>query len=94
MTTYVTVERSTRAPRFDGAPYPDVRIPESTRVGENTFKFNAHDPDLQGTLTFDLIGDYPAPSFFDLDAETGQLSVARDLKSDNLKSEKYTVSIG
>ena len=92
MTVYVKVERSTRAPRFDDAPFADVRVPESTRVGENIFQFKAHDPDLQGTLTFDLIGDYPAPSFFRLDPESGQLSIAKDLKSDNLKSEEYTVS--
>ena len=91
MAIYVEVERSTRAPRYDNNPFSDIRIPESTRVGEKVFTFTAHDPDLQGELRFEIVGDYPAPSFFRMDEKTGELSVAKDLKSDNLKSEEYLV---
>jgi hypothetical protein len=90
---YVTVRRSTRPPRFDAAAGPaQTRVAEDTRVGTPVFRFDAHDPDLQGELVYAMVGDYPAPSFFSLEPKTGQLAVAADLKSDNLKSEEYTVS--
>ncbi len=47
LTLYVTVQRSTRAPRFDDTPYNAQRIAETKRVGEQVFRVKAHDPDLR-----------------------------------------------
>ena len=55
MTVYVTVRRSTRAPRFDDTPYNVQRIAETTRVGESVFQVKAHDPDkMVSTFNFSV----------------------------------------
>ena len=46
MTAYITVLRSTRAPKFDDTPYNVLRIAETTPVGLEIFQVRAHDPDL------------------------------------------------
>ena len=91
MTIYITVRRSTRAPRFDDTPYNVQRISETKRVGENVFKVRAHDPDLMEKIKFEITGDYPAPSFFSVNTNNGQISIKSDLKTDNLKSTLYKV---
>ncbi len=48
----------------------------------------------QGQLRYEIIGDYPAPSFFQIKEDDGQITVKNDLKTDNLKSTQYDVSIG
>ena len=40
-----------------------------------------------------MVGDYPAPSFFRINPEDGEISIKADLKSDNLKSTDYTVRV-
>ena len=47
----------------------------------------------QGRLRYRIIGDYPAPSFFNIKEDDGQITVSNDLKTDNLKSTEYSVSI-
>ncbi len=47
LTLYITVQRSTRAPRFDDTPFNAQRIPETKQVGEQVFRVKAHDPDLR-----------------------------------------------
>ena len=37
------------------------------------------------------MGDYPAPSFFTINSESGEITVNADLKTDSLKSTDYTV---
>ena len=39
------------------------------------------------------MGDYPAQSFFSIGVESGAISIARDLKSDNLKLSEYTLRL-
>ena len=41
----------------------------------------------------ELIGDYPAPSFFKINPQNGAISISRDLKSDNLKLSEYTLRL-
>ena len=48
---------------------------------------------FQGRLRYGIIGDYPAPSFFRIKEDDGQITVSNDLKTDNLKSTEYNVSI-
>ena len=47
MTLYITVLRSTRAPRIDDLPINPQRIAETKRVGEQVYRLRAHDPDLR-----------------------------------------------
>lgn len=37
---------------------------------------------LQGTINYGVIGDFPAPYFFSVDATTGVVRVQNDLKMD------------
>ena len=48
---------------------------------------------FQEKIQFEVIGDYPAPSFFKIGNNSGDVSIKSDLKADNLKSTKYTVRI-
>ncbi len=43
-------------------------------------------------MRYEIIGDYPAPSFFNIKDDDGQITVSNDLKTDNLKSTEYNVS--
>ena len=80
MTVYITVERSTRAPRFDDLPYNDARVDENIDMGAPIFTVSAHDPDLQGDIMFEIVGDYPAPSFFEMkDQISGDITLKKDL---------------
>ena len=62
-------------------------------MGENIFQVRAHDPDLMEKIKFEIVGDYPAPSFFSISETDGQIKIKQDLKSDNLKSTLYSVRI-
>jgi len=46
---------------------------------------------FQGRVVYNITGDYPAPSFFNI-TKNGQIKIAANLKSDNLKSTSYIVS--
>ena len=46
----------------------------------------------QDKLRYEIIGDYPSPSFFEINEESGLISVKAPLKEDNLKSTDYQVS--
>ena len=52
LTLYITVLRSTRAPRVDDLPINPQRIAETKRVGEQVYKLRAHDPDLRVCITY------------------------------------------
>ena len=39
----------------------------------------------------EIIGDYPAPSFFAIDRQNGNIRISKDLKADSLKTTQYTV---
>lgn len=47
---------------------------------------------FQGRIFYEVVGDYPAPSFFSVQNETGAISVAADLRTDNLGLVSYIVS--
>jgi protocadherin Fat 4 len=98
MSVYITVRRSTRSPRFDDLPYNVQRIAETMRVGEEVFNVDAHDPDVLldnnfEKLRFEITGDYPAPSFFSINQDTGVIKLKTNLKSDSLKSTNYRVKV-
>ena len=46
---------------------------------------------LQGIVQYQVIGDIPAPVFFDIDANTGRLYVRSNLKLDT--AVQYLVSV-
>ncbi len=42
---------------------------------------------------FEITGDYPAPSFFEIGRTSGEIAIRNDLKTDNLKSTDYIVRV-
>ena len=47
----------------------------------------------KGRIFYEVLGDYPAPSFFNVDNTTGEVRVVQDLRTDNLRLGSYTVSV-
>ncbi len=45
----------------------------------------------QGEIVYELIGDYPAQSFFQIDGKTGVISTTSGLKTDSLRAQSYNV---
>ena len=86
------VTRNKNAPRFDSESY-EKAIPETQQASSSVFDINAQDSDAQGpfkTITYSLIGDDAAPTFFEIETETGLIKVRRDLRTENV--DFYNVS--
>lgn len=47
---------------------------------------------FQGNLRYELVGIYPAQDFFAVDPSSGEVSVIRNLTTDNFETMQYTVS--
>ena len=43
-------------------------------------------------MQYEIEGEYPSPSFFQINKDTGVLSLKKDLREDNLRLTSYTVS--
>ncbi len=86
---YITIIRQHFPPVFQDAPY-QVSISEYRGAGVSIFKVFAVDQDMVGTIVYGTAGLVPAPTYFSLDAKTGEISVARDLRQD--RRTIYTVS--
>ena len=48
---------------------------------------------MQGQIRYAVIGDYPAPSFFDVDAVTGNIIVTQSLTLDSVKTQTYRLRL-
>lgn len=46
---------------------------------------------FQYSLVYEIIGEYPAQSFFGINNATGQISVIQDLRLDGLQTTQYKV---
>ncbi len=87
------VTRNQNAPRFDRPAY-EKAIPETQQTGSSVISIIAQDADPEGpfkTVTYSLIGDDAAPTFFDIVSESGLINVRRDLRTENV--DFYNVSI-
>lgn len=48
---------------------------------------------LQGNMVYEVIGDYPAPSFFQVNSSTGDINLVRNMKDDVAARTLYIVSM-
>ncbi len=46
----------------------------------------------QGAMQYELMGDYPAQSFFAVERDTGRVYIQRSLLEDSLQLSAYTVT--
>ncbi|XP_062579030.1 protocadherin Fat 3-like [Saccostrea cucullata] len=90
-TVVVTVPRDLSKPRFQNLPQT-ITIDETRQAGSSVFVVSATD-DLRGRLQYSIVGDLPAPSFFQIDPNTGNMTLRNSPKSDGLASSSYTVRI-
>ena len=63
---------------------------ENEPVGASVLWIVARDPDLQGSIQFEVRGVAPGTDFFDVDTESGWIVVKAPLDSQTATS--YTVS--
>ena len=47
---------------------------------------------FQGDMTYEIVGEYPAPDFFGIDLLTGVITITRDLRKDSLQLSSYQVT--
>ena len=48
---------------------------------------------FQGAIRYEVVGNYPAPTFFDVDPASGNVFVRQSLAFDSLLSTTYFVSL-
>ena len=48
---------------------------------------------FQGVIRYEVVGNYPAPTFFDVDPSSGNIFVKQSLAFDSLLSTTYFVSV-
>ena len=75
-------------PKFSNSPYIQT-VSENVRNGTGIFTVRATDEDLQGRITYGVVGISPAPLYFHVDPTVGTVWVKDDLKKD--RALTYTV---
>ena len=88
----VIITKNRQAPQFTQRDY-SLEVPETTQTGASVLDIQAVDNDPPGpfnTVSYSLIGDDAATSFFGVDEKSGRVTVKRDLRTENV--EFYTVS--
>ena len=92
VTATIRITRDESAPAFTGLPYDDATVSENAEVGTEFYtKVVAYDQDLQGTMKYTVLGDMPAPTFFDINEDSGRLFVKSDLRQHD--EMVYTVGL-
>ncbi|GFN78435.1 protocadherin fat 4, partial [Plakobranchus ocellatus] len=92
-TVIVTVDRDTAIPVFTNNARYEITIPENTDLGEVLLSVRATRSNLLGRIYYEVIGNYPAPSFFSVQNLTGAVSVSADLRTDNLGLTSYILTV-
>nr|XP_034314273.1 protocadherin-like wing polarity protein stan [Crassostrea gigas] len=92
----ITIDRNEQSPFFTNTPYSESLGQGRTASETVIFTVTARDPDLNpstGSLRYETIGNYPAPSFFSLNTTTGEIKVARGLMEDGLQRSQYNLVV-
>ncbi|RUS85647.1 hypothetical protein EGW08_006593, partial [Elysia chlorotica] len=92
-TIIVSVDRDTAIPVFTSNARYEITIPENTDIGETLLNVRATRLNALGRIFYEVVGNYPAPSFFSVQNLTGAVSVASDLRTDNLGLTSYILKV-
>nr|XP_034314272.1 protocadherin Fat 4 isoform X3 [Crassostrea gigas] len=90
-TVTVTVPRDTSPPNFQNLPFT-ITIDETRPIGDSVYIASATD-NWRGRAHYSIVGDLPSPSFFQIDPNTGNITLRNSPKSDGLESTSYSVRI-
>ncbi|RUS85645.1 hypothetical protein EGW08_006591, partial [Elysia chlorotica] len=88
----INIIRDTFSPEFVQLPYRTT-VQRTIAVNSTVIRARAEDQDLQGNIIYEVIGNYPAPTFFDIDRLSGNIFVKTQLGQDSLKTDTYFVSV-
>ncbi|KAJ8319080.1 hypothetical protein KUTeg_004171 [Tegillarca granosa] len=88
----ITVSRDESIPAFDRNLYTTT-ISETQPFVSSIISVRATDSDRRGEIVYEVIGDYPAPSFFQVNSSTGEINLVRDLKEDVSARTLYTLKV-
>ncbi|XP_055954929.1 protocadherin Fat 4 [Patella vulgata] len=88
----VRVSRDNSNPSFIGLP-ANVDIKESVSPNTNVYTVQGTDADLKGNLVYELVGDFPCQTFFQIDRNSGVIRVRNSPKSDSLQTLSYTCRV-
>lgn len=91
-TVFVNVLRDRFPPQFTNLPTV-IQVQESSNINSTVFTATATDQDLKGTIMYEMIGMFPAQSFFDINPISGRVFLRNGLLSDSLQTSSYVVSI-
>ena len=89
----VRVYRNLNSPKFDQDRYLPNYIDRDVGTGHVVHNVIARDSDVRdpyNQVRYSIIGDSKARTYFEINEETGTVTVARDLNEDD--SEEYLVS--
>ncbi len=90
----VTVTRNANAPKFQGNPPFNATVNENQAPNTKIFEVRATDADPEGpfkTLTFRVIGDDTAPTYFTAN-ENGDILVRRNMQETSLENFSVIVT--
>jgi protocadherin Fat 4 len=90
-TVFVNVLRDRFSPVFSNLPTV-ISVQESVGINASVFTATATDQDLKGSIVYQMIGMFPAQSFFDVNPSTGRVFLRNGLLSDSLQTSSYVVS--
>ena len=87
----VQITRNRYPPVFQNLPETQV-VSENVHNGSAIFTVSVEDRDIQGQIVYEIAGIEPAPRFFGIDAERGNVWVTNELTSDN-RVQQFEVSV-
>ncbi|XP_046579032.1 protocadherin Fat 4-like [Haliotis rubra] len=88
----ISVTRDNSAPFFVGGPYA-ISVPETREINSTIVAVSARDSDMKGSIQYEAIGVYPATSFFNVEATSGNIRIIRSLLTDGLLFTSYTLRV-
>ncbi|XP_060080745.1 protocadherin Fat 4-like, partial [Ylistrum balloti] len=91
-TVTVIVPRDLSNPAFTNLP-DTININEDSTPGTSVFDVTASDQDRRGNLTYNLVGVFPAQTFFKMDPLTGEITILNVPKSDSQENMEYKLRV-
>ncbi|XP_023933063.1 protocadherin Fat 4-like [Lingula anatina] len=90
----VHVNRDKNVPEFPGQQN-NFTVPDSTNETTVITIVRARDDDCPDSaqILYNLIGEFPAPSFFEIEPTTGEISLKTDLKLDVSNTNPYVLRV-
>ncbi|KAK7482291.1 hypothetical protein BaRGS_00026419 [Batillaria attramentaria] len=89
-TLTVTITRDDFPPRFTNLPRT-TGVTFATQIPSVIYTVTAVDQDLEERINYELVGNFPAPSYFYVDNARGTVTLNASLVADSLQLEEYTL---